>query len=124
MQYIAIWIWDLFATRCHQAPKRLQAMPRWLPQVFTRDEARRLLQTPSRYYPTGRRDLCLLKLMLNAGLRASEVLGLTRADLHPQNGKLVVRRGKGDKDRQLWINDDVLGLLRNWRGEAPPGRLC
>jgi integrase len=46
------------------------------------------------------------------GLRASEVLGLTWADLDLQTGKFVVRRGKGDKDRQLWINDDVLGLLR------------
>jgi integrase len=95
-------------------------MHRRLPQILACDEARRLLQTPSRYYPTGRRDLC----MLNAGLRASEVLGLTWADLDLQTGKLVVRRGKGDKDRQLWINDDVLSLLRHWRGEAPPGRLC
>ena len=99
-------------------------MPRRLPQVLARDEARKLLQTPNRHYPTGRRDLCMLKLMLNAGLRASEVLGLTWANLDLQTGKLMVRRGKGDKDRQLWINDDVLALLRSWRGEVPPSRLC
>jgi integrase len=99
-------------------------MSRRLPQVLTRDEAKRLLQTPSRYYPTGRRDLCILKLMLNAGLRASEVLGLSWADLDLQTGKLMVRRGKGDKDRQLWINDDVLALLRSWRGEVPQSRFC
>ena len=32
-------------------------------------------------YPTGYRDLCMLKLMLNSGLRASEVLNLTWHDV-------------------------------------------
>ncbi len=51
-------------------------MPRRLPEVLTREEAAALLSAPSRYYPTGRRDRCIIKLMLNAGLRASEVLNL------------------------------------------------
>jgi site-specific recombinase XerD len=52
-------------------------MARRLPQILTRDEARALLATPNRYYPTGQRDLCMIKLMLNAGLRSSESLTLS-----------------------------------------------
>ncbi len=72
-------------------------MARRLPQVLTRDEARALLATPNRYYPTGQRDLCMIKLMLNDGLRASEVLSLRWHDIDLQTGRLSVRAGKGIK---------------------------
>ncbi len=52
-------------------------MPQRIPEVLTRAEAKRLLATPNPYYPTGQRDLCMVKLMLNSGLRSSEVLNLT-----------------------------------------------
>ena len=74
-------------------------MGRRLPEVLTRDEARALLATPNPYYPTGLRDLCMIKLMLNSGLRSSEVLDLTWKEVDLQTGRLTVRRGKGDKDR-------------------------
>ena len=61
-------------------------MPRRLPEVLTRGEAEALLKTPSRYYPTGKRDRCIIKLMLNAGLRASEVLNLTWRDVDLHTG--------------------------------------
>ena len=56
--------------------KREEIMFRRLPEVLTREEAATLVAAPNTYYPTGRRDVCMLKLMLNAGLRASEVLDL------------------------------------------------
>jgi integrase/recombinase XerD len=99
-------------------------VPRRLPEVLTRDEAAALLAAPSRTYPTGKRDRCIIKLMLNAGLRASEVLNLTWGDVDLQTGKLVVRQGKGNKDRQVWINDEALDLLRIWREEAPACPWC
>ncbi len=99
-------------------------MRRRLPDVLTRDEARALLATPNRYYPTGQRDLCMLKLMLNAGLRASEVLSLTWRDGDLHTGRLVIRRGKGDKDRQVWVNDEVLAQMRAWRERSPESRYC
>lgn len=99
-------------------------MSRRLPEVLTRAEAAALLAAPSRAYPTGRRDRCMLKLMLNAGLRASEVLNLTWRGVDLHTGRLTVRRGKGDKDRQVWINDEALALLRHWRAEAPACPWC
>ena len=60
----------------------------------------------------------MIKLMLNAGLRSSEVLNLTWRDVDLPTGKLVGRKGKGEKDRQLWINDETLDLLRTWREDA------
>jgi len=99
-------------------------MARRLPEVLTRDEAMALLATPNRYYPTGQRDLCMMKLMLNSGLRSSEVLNLTWKDVDLQTGRLTVRRGKGDKDRQVWVNESTLELMRAWRERSPDSRYC
>ena len=68
-------------------------MGRRLPEVLTREAARALLATPHGASPTGQRDRCLRTLMLNAGVRASEVLNLTWRDVDLHTGKLVVRRG-------------------------------
>jgi site-specific recombinase XerD len=50
--------------------------PKKLPATLTAVERHALLAAPRRQAPTGHRDLCMLVLMLNAGLRASEVLHL------------------------------------------------
>jgi integrase/recombinase XerD len=56
------------------------------------------------------RDLCLVRLMLNSGLRCSEALHLRRRDLEPSTGKLLVH-GKGKKDRILWLCQADVDLL-------------
>ncbi len=48
---------------------------------------------------TGRRDHAMLLLAVQTGLRISELIGLTRADLHLGAGAHVVCHGKGRKDR-------------------------
>ena len=66
------------------------------------------------------RNLCLVRLMLNSGLRCSEALHLRRRDLEPTTGRLKVL-GKGKKERMLWLCEaDVkllLGYLTNHPGK-------
>jgi site-specific recombinase XerD len=60
------------------------------------------------------RDRALLAVLLGAGLRAAEAVGLDVTDLHddPEGGLVIaVRRGKGRKDRQVPIQPDVARLL-------------
>jgi integrase/recombinase XerD len=61
----------------------------------------------------------MLRLMLNAGLRSSEVLNLKVRDVDWMSGKLMVRQGKGKKDRALWLNEEDLEILRKWRERKP-----
>ena len=93
--------------------------PRRLPTVLTPAEAAALLRVANPRYRTGHRDRCLMQLMLNAGLRAAEVLALTVYDLDWLSGQLTVRQGKGKKDRILWLNEPVLEDLRRWRARRP-----
>jgi len=84
--------------------------------VLSDPEAARLLSAAH----TGR-DRGLLAVMLGAGLRVSEVVGLDVSDvLHDQDGggALYVRQGKGRKDRVVPINDDVDGILREYLAQT------
>lgn len=88
---------------------------RRLPTVLTPEERTALLKQPNLRAPTGLRNRCLLNVMLDGGLRASEALRLHVQDIDWMSGKLTVRQGKGKKDRVLWLNEPCVELLRRWR---------
>ena len=92
---------------------------RKIPEVLTDQERVALLYQPNPRAPTGLRNLCLLVLMSNLGLRASEALHLRTRDLDWTSGKLTVKNGKGGKDRVLWLNTDDLVLIQRWREKRP-----
>lgn len=94
-----------------------------IPETLTEAEWQALLCAPNPKCPTGLRNLCMLRLMLNAGLRSSEVLNLKVKDLDWMSGKLMVRQGKGKKDRTLWLNEEDLEILRKWRERKPEAEL-
>ena len=57
----------------------------------------------------------MLNLMLNTGLRLAEATALKWRDLDLTTGKLMVRQGKGAKDRTLWVAEADMDRLRGWR---------
>jgi len=89
--------------------------PKKLPTVLTEDEQVRLLNQPNPRYPTGERNRTLLCLMLNTGLRLAEVTDLRWRDLDLTTGKLMVKQGKGHKDRTLWVAETDIDSLRHLR---------
>src|SRR5262249_4213847 len=67
-----------------------------LPAVLSRDEVLRLFAA----LPEGR-DRTLLRTTYACGLRAGEVVRLRVADIDSRRMVVVVRQGKGQKDRQV-----------------------
>jgi len=96
-------------------------MGRRLPEVLTEREQKRLLAQPNQGCPTGLRNHCMLRVMFDVGLRASELLNLKPEHIGWTSGKLFVREGKGAKDRVLWLNEATLEKLRGWREVRPSG---
>lgn len=90
-------------------------MARTLPDTLNNKEKASLLSQPNKQAPTGLRDLAMIKLMLNAGLRASEVLSILLEDIDWVSGKLHIKHGKGQKDRIVWVNEEDLDILRKWK---------
>lgn len=99
--------------------RNINSRGRKLPDVLTEVEQLALLKQPNRRAPTGLRNLCMIRLMLNTGLRSAEVLNLKVRDIDWMSGKMAIRQSKGDKDRVLWLNEGDLDLLQSWRERRP-----
>ncbi len=97
---------------------------RWLDRkaVYAlRRAAERILQTSRIRYPKRwlilERDALLTLFLLNTGLRVGEVVTLTWGDveLRPRSGHVVVRQGKGGKQRRVPLNVEARKALTRWR---------
>ena len=64
--------------------------------------------------PPGLRMRGLIAVLWRAGLRISEALMLTEADLEPRRGSLLVRHGKGGKRREVGMDDWGWEHVRRW----------
>lgn len=76
--------------------------------------------------PGGVRDAALIGLLYAGGLRRAEIVGLDLADLNQETGELVVR-GKGNRERTLWVRGgaaDALADWLEWRGDEPGALFC
>ncbi|WP_263811065.1 tyrosine-type recombinase/integrase [Salinibacter pepae] len=93
--------------------------PDKLPKILTDDETERLLSEPNQRYVSPHRDYLFMRLMLQAGLRASEAVSLKVEHVDLQSGRVNVRNGKGAKDRTLWIGEELLEELREWMERRP-----
>lgn len=92
---------------------------RRLPEVLAEDEQMALLAQLNPKTKTGLRNTCILRVMLDAGLRVSEVTNLRLRDVNLNTGKIMVREGKGKKDRALWVGGETLELFQKWIDTKP-----
>lgn len=65
----------------------------------------------------GKRDHAIITVMAYAGLRISEVLNLYVQDISFQSGEILVRNGKGDKARTVYLNDKISNAVREYLRE-------
>lgn len=68
-------------------------------EPLTDDELRRLVKACQGREFRDIRDMAVVKLMIETGLRAGEVVGLQSDDIDLSGGLVTVRRGKGGKGR-------------------------
>jgi len=102
--------------------ERVLAIPpkrhdRALVTFLTEPELDALLDAPDRSTWTGRRDHALLLLAAQTGLRASELIALTRADLHLTTGAHVTTVGKCRKRRITPLTKETVAVLSTWISE-------
>ena len=90
-------------------------MTRKIPEVLSQTEQEALLAQPNPRYLTGQRNRIMLRLMLDTGLRLSEAIHLRWKDIDLNSGKVMVRQGKGAKDRTLWTGEANIEALTAWR---------
>jgi len=86
-------------------PKR----PKTLPVVLSRDEVQRVIRAPRHL-----KHRVILATLYTTGVRVSELARLQGTDIDSGRRVVVVRQGKGKKDRQVGLSTDLLPLLRRY----------
>jgi integrase/recombinase XerD len=102
---------------------RVLAMPskrfeRALVTYLTTEEVDALLAAPDLTTRTGRRDRALILLMVQTGLRISELIMLRGNHIHLGAGAHVACHGKGRKDRITPLTKPTVNALRDWMAES------
>jgi integrase/recombinase XerD len=98
-------------------PRRPQRIPR---AVLTVAEAEAVLARPDTTTALGLRDRAVLEVFYSSGLRRMELIGLTLGDLDPERGLVLVREGKGKKDRYVPIGERALWWTETYLDEVRP----
>ena len=98
---------------------RSPSLGRPLPKVITESEVQALLHAPVVSEDLGLRDRAMLELLYGCGLRVSELVGLTVAQVNIQQGVLRVW-GKGNKERLIPVGDICADWLKRYLESARP----
>ena len=93
---------------------------RRLPSVLQPDEVRQLIEVDAEdSSPAGLRDRAIFETLYSSGLRVSELVGLNWSDINEEVGMVMVRAGKGNKDRLVPVGEPALEALQLWRRAMP-----
>ena len=85
-----------------------------LPTTLTEEETKAVIARINPRGPLGLRNRAILAVVLGAGLRVSEVVGLCPADMNYVEGSLRVKGSKQGKDRVIPLDGDTLAWLSAW----------
>lgn len=83
---------------------------------LTPEELKRLFDQPDIASIGGLRDRAILELLFSSGLRVSELVGLDKDHVNLKRREFMVR-GKGQKDRPIFISEAAANWLQSYLDE-------
>lgn len=106
-----------------ELPRRNSTIPR---VVLSEGETLCLLEGPNVSRLAGLRDRAILEMLYATGLRNFELCGLDTTDLDPAEGLVLVRAGKGGRDRKvpmgreawIWVEEYLARCRPQWLADA------
>lgn len=99
-------------------PLPLRAKRSYIPYVFTHDEMGRLFEAcdniPSKRSLTGVQLWLpvMIRMIYGCGLRVGEAVSLQNKDIDWEQGVLLIRAAKGNKDRLVPMSDSLIDVCR------------
>ena len=95
--------------------------PRQLPKVLlTVAQVEHVLNQPDVDTPMGLRNRAMLETLYSTGIRRSELMRLTLYEVDTERGTLMVRQGKGRKDRLIPIGARACRWIDRYTAEVRP----
>ncbi|MGH1337262.1 MAG: tyrosine-type recombinase/integrase [Aureispira sp.] len=93
-------------------------LPKTLPKSLSKDQATRLLEWAehySYYYSFERtRAICIIATFIFTGIRLQELYNLKVSHVNVTDKVLVVRSGKGNKDRIIPLNGQLIHIIKEY----------
>ncbi len=85
-----------------------------LPSIIDNEEVNMMLNVIDTTKPLGERNYLIIDLLYSCGLRVSELCNLKINDIDFYGKSIIVKSGKGSKDRYLVLHDKLIDELRNY----------
>ncbi len=95
---------------------------RTLIETFSEEQLILILSAPDRSRFVGLRDYVIMLLLLDTGVRLSELVGIKLPDLKLADSEIIITEGKGGKARRVFISPKTRDALKKYlqaRGDIP-----
>jgi integrase/recombinase XerD len=83
-------------------------------------EVEQILSVPDIASPMGIRDRAIVETLYSTGVRRAEICVLKLHDLDAERGTIIVRQGKGKKDRMIPIGSRAVAWIEKYVEEVRP----
>lgn len=98
-----------------ELPRLEQRLPK---HVLTKSEVEQVMYQPNLDESMGVRDRAILETFYSTGMRRSELMNLSVFDLDRERGTVMIRQGKGKKDRMIPIGERALNWIDRYQDEV------
>jgi len=88
--------------------------------VLTHEEAERVLAQPNLKMPEGLRDRAIFETFYSTGMRRCELIGLHLHDVDADRCTILIRDGKGRRDRMVPLGQRAQAWIFKYTSEARP----
>ncbi|MEY8175019.1 tyrosine-type recombinase/integrase [Burkholderia multivorans] len=109
-------VWRIRGWQKNLGPEQMR-VPK---HVLSADEAERILNVPDVTSALGIRDRAILETFYSTGIRRAELTSLHVHDVDHDRGTVMVREGKGKRDRLIPIGARALAWIRKYLDEVRP----
>lgn len=104
-----------------ELPKLESRLPK---AVLSEGEAENVLNQPDISEPMGIRDRSILETLYSTGIRRMELININVQDVDAERGTLIVRQGKGKRDRMIPIGERALQWIDKYLSDVRPELSC
>ena len=88
--------------------------------ILTASDAETILNQPDTNTITGIRDRAIMEVLYSTGMRRMELVNLKTTDIDIDRGTILIRHGKGDKDRMIPIGERAIQWIEKYLNECRP----
>jgi len=101
-----------------ELPRVHRRLPKY---ILTHEEVERIVNQTMLHGELGVRDRAIIETLYSTGIRRSELINLKLYDVDTRNGTLMVREGKGKKDRMVPLGQRACIWIDKYADEVRPG---